>query len=192
GSAGARFGVVRTTLGRLAARLAAPDLASRGCVPVTELGLLAVTARAAHRLAAGRVFTYFGPVADRPGFSPALARTLEELAMGGVTSEGLRGLPQGGADLARLAEALADELSRDGLADRAAISRAAVSAATSVPAPHPVGLPVLLLDLPIGSAAEESLVAALVRSADAVLASAAAGDASSIARLERALGCKAE
>src|SRR5262249_35717199 len=72
------------------------------------------------------------------------------------------------------------------------IYRAAVSAATSVPAPHPVGLPVLLLDLPIGSAAEESLVAALVRSADAVLASAAAGDASSIARLERALGCKAE
>src|SRR5215472_11508773 len=73
GPVGARFGVVRTTLGRLAARLAAPDLAARGCVPVTELGLLAVAARAAHRLAAERAFTYFAPVADRPGFPPALA-----------------------------------------------------------------------------------------------------------------------
>jgi RecB family exonuclease len=192
GPVGARFGVMRTTLGRLAARLGAPDLAARGCVPVTELGLLAVAARAAHRLAAERAFTYFAPVADRPGFPPALARTLEELAMGNVTAEALRGLPQGGADLARLAEAVADELSRDGLADRAAIYRAAVAAAMNVPAPHPVGLPVLLLDLPLASAAEESLVEALIRSAGAVFASAAAGDASSIARLERALGCEAE
>src|SRR5262249_34295430 len=155
--------------------------------PVTELGLLAVAARAAHRLAAEHAFTYFGPVADRPGFPPALARTLEELAMGRVTSEELRELPQGGGDLARLAEAVTEELSRDGLADRAALYRTAVTAAARVPAPHPVGLPVLLLDVPLASAAEESLVAAVVRSAVAVFASAPAGDASSIVRLERAL-----
>src|SRR5262249_49376764 len=192
GPAGARFGVVRITLGRLAARLAASDLAARGCVPVTELGLLAVAARAAHRLAAERAFTYFGPLVDGPGFGPALARALEGLAMGGVTFEELRGLPQGGPDLARLAEAVADELSRDGLADRAALYHAAVTAAARVPAPHPVGLPVLLLDVPLTSAAEEALVAAFARSADAVFASAPAGDASSIVRLERALGCEAE
>jgi len=192
GAAGARFGVVRTTLSRLAARLAAPHLAARGCVPVTELGLLAVAARAVHRLAAEGVFTYFGPVADRPGFPRALARTLEELAMGDVTSEALGRLPQGGADLARLAEAVADELARDGLADRAALYRAAVAAAANVPSPHPVGLPLLLLDLPLASEAEEALVASLAGHADAVFASAAAGDASSIGRLERAIRCEAE
>src|SRR5215468_537440 len=42
GPVGARFGVVRTTLGRLATRLAAPGLAAAGRAPVTELGLLAV------------------------------------------------------------------------------------------------------------------------------------------------------
>jgi ATP-dependent helicase/nuclease subunit B len=192
GPAGARFGVVRTTLARLAARLAAPHLAARGCVPVSELGLLAVAARAVHRLDAESVFTYFGPVADRPGFPRALARTLEELAMGGVTAEALGRLPNGGADLARLAGAVADELRRDGLADRAALYRAAVAAAASAPPPHPVGLPVLLLDLPLASEAEEALVAAVARRAAAVLATAVAGDASSVCRLERALGCDAE
>ena len=192
GPAGARFGVVRTTLGRLAARLAAPHLAARGCVPVSELGLLAVAARAVHRLDADGAFTYFAPVADRPGFPPALARTLEELAMGGVDAESLRRLPLGGADLARLAEAVADELSRDGLADRASLFRAAVAAAASDPPPRPVGLPVLLLDVPLASEAEEALVAALARSSEAVFASAAAGDATTIARLERALVCGAQ
>jgi RecB family exonuclease len=192
GSGGARFGVVRTTLGRLAARLAEPHLAARGCAPVTDLALLAVAARAVHRLAAESAFTYFTPVADRPGFPPALARTLEELAMNGVDSEALRRLPQGGPDLARLAEAVADELARDGLADRAALYHAAVAAAAGAPPPHPIGLPVLLLDLPLASAAEEALVAALVRPATAVFACAAAGDTGSIVRLERALGCTAE
>src|SRR5262249_21468648 len=64
GPAGARFGVVRTTLGRLAMRLAAPGLASDGRAPVTELGLLAVAARAVYRLNAEGALGYFGPVAD--------------------------------------------------------------------------------------------------------------------------------
>src|SRR4029450_100046 len=50
GGACARFGVARTTLGRLATRLAAPTLAGRGLAPVSDLGLLAVVARAVHRL----------------------------------------------------------------------------------------------------------------------------------------------
>src|SRR5262247_119387 len=104
GPAGARFGVARTTLGRLAAGLAADRRA-----PVTELGLLAVTARAVHRLSAA--LGYFGPVADRPGFAPALTRTLDELAMNGIRGESLRRLSHGGPDLALLAEAVGDELS---------------------------------------------------------------------------------
>ena len=103
GAAGARFGIVRTTLGRLATQLAAPGLAAEGRAPVTDLGLLAVAASAVHRLHAESALAYFGPVADRPGFTPALARTLEELAMNRVPAEKLRKLPHGGPDLAQLA-----------------------------------------------------------------------------------------
>src|SRR5262245_38696079 len=61
GEAGARFGVVRTTLGRLAARLAAADLAASARAPVTDLALLAVVTRAVHRLAREGAFTCFAP-----------------------------------------------------------------------------------------------------------------------------------
>src|SRR5262245_5774525 len=191
GQAGARFGVVRTTLGRLAARLAAAELAASARAPVTDLALLAVVTRAVHRLAREGAFTYFSPVADRPGFPPALVRTLDELAMNGVAPGALRRLPQGGPDLARLAEAVTEELGRDGLADRAAVYAAARTAVAGTPPPRPIGLPVLLLDVPAGSEREEALIAAIARRAPAVLATAADGDARSIARLERALGCSA-
>jgi ATP-dependent helicase/nuclease subunit B len=192
GTVGARFGVARTTLGRLAASLAAPALAARGLAPVSDLGLLAVAARTVHRLAADRAFSYFAPVADRPGFPPAVVRTLDELAMNGVMPAALRDLPLGGADLARLVDAVGAELTRDGLADRGMVFAAARAVAEEPVPPRPVGLPVALLDLPVGSAAEEALVAAIARRAPAVLATAAAGDAASIVRLERALGVEAE
>src|SRR5262245_49366383 len=189
GSAGARFGVVRTTLGRLATQLAALGLAQDGRAPVTELGRLAVAARAVHRLHAEGALGYFAPVADRPGFTPALARTLEELAMNRVPADKLRRLSHGGPDLAQLAEAVAGELARDGLADRAAVFAAAVAAVHEARAPRPVGLPILLLDVPSACEAEEALVAALARRAPAVLATAVEGDETRGSRLGRALDC---
>lgn len=188
GPAGARFGIVRTTLARLAARLAAPVLAAASRAPVTDVGLLAVAVRAVHRLAAEDAFTYFAPVADRPGFPPAVARTLDELAMNSVAPDALRRLPLGGSDLARLAETVAAELARDGLADRATVFATAAGEVAGERPPHPVGLPVLLLDLPVGGAVEETLVAAIAGRSPAVLATAAAGDAPAIAALARALG----
>src|SRR5262249_34547642 len=71
-AAGARFGTTRMTLDRLAARLATPALASTGRAPASGLSLVAVAARAVHRLGAG--LPYFAPVAARPGFPPAGAR----------------------------------------------------------------------------------------------------------------------
>ena len=63
-------------------------LARDGRVPVTDLGFVAVTARAVHRLLAENAFEYYEPVADRPGFPPAVARTLGELRMNGVEARG--------------------------------------------------------------------------------------------------------
>src|SRR5262249_35937320 len=91
-----------------------------------------------------------------------------------------------------LAEGVAAELARAGLADRATVFAAAARAAQAARPPHPLGLPVLLLDVPLGSAVEETLVAAIARRASAVLAVAPAGDVASIARFERALAVAAE
>jgi hypothetical protein len=73
---GARFGIVRTTFARLASRLAARGLAAAGSVPATPLALVAVAARAVHRLRSEGALPHFAEVAGRPGFPAAVVRTL--------------------------------------------------------------------------------------------------------------------
>src|SRR3989449_10125906 len=86
-----------------------------------------------------------------------------------------------------LAGRVARELEEAGLADRAIVFEAAVAAATADPPPHPLGLPVLLLDLPVLTACEAELVAALARAAPEGLATAPAGDGRWLGRLGTAL-----
>ena len=165
----ASFGWIRLTPGRLAGLLAAPLLAQRKLSPVSSLGLEAVCARVLHALrgSLGR----FEPVSGRPGLSRALSRSLQEVRLAGVRPEG---------DLGRIVGAVEEELLRSGLADRAEVFRLAAEAAHEW-----LGLPALLLDLPLASALEERLFARL---RGPVLATAPAGDARAIERLGRALG----
>ena len=189
---GALFGVLRLTLSRLAGLLAARALAAEQRTPASGLSLDAVAARAVHMLAADGALRYFAPVADRPGFPRAVARTVDELRMNGVSAAALRRLAAAGADLAALAERIEHELAAAALADRAAVFAAALAVAGGKPPPHPVGLPLLLLDLPVDTAHEAALVAALAARAPAVLATGVAGDERTLARLERGLGCGRE
>src|SRR2546425_6541667 len=76
---GTRFGVVRFTVDRLAARIAEPVMARRGLIPVTSLSLTAVVTRAVHRLLEAGALTRFAAVARRPGFAHPVVRPLEEL-----------------------------------------------------------------------------------------------------------------
>ena len=191
-AAGARFGLVRSTLGRLAAGLAVRALAAQGLVPPPRLSIAAVVARAVHRLAGEKRLGRFAAVAEHPGLPGAVERTLGELRLAGVDPRRLRNLGGAGADLATLMDAVAEELAADRLADHAVVLETACAVARERKPPPPVGLPLLLLDVPIGSAAEEALVAALARRAPSVLATAAAGDARSRAALERALECDAD
>ena len=186
---GARFGSVRLTLDRLAVRLATPALARDQRTPATALSLSAVAARAVHLVLGERGLGYFTPVADRPGFPLAVARTLAELRMNRVAPEALAALGAVGRDLGELAGRVARELEEARLADRAIVFEAAVAAVGADPPPHPVGLPLLLLDLPVTSACEAQLIALLAASAPDVLATAPAGDGRSLERLEAALGC---
>ncbi|MEB2285090.1 MAG: PD-(D/E)XK nuclease family protein [Myxococcales bacterium] len=187
GAGGARFGLARATLDRVAGLLAAPALAARRCVPGSALSLAAIAARAAHRLRTADRLRYFGPVADRPGFPLAVARTLAELRANGVTPAMLETLPLVGADLALLATAVAAELDAAGLGDRAAVFAAAAAAVDASPPPPFVGVPTLLLDVPVASACEAALVAALARRAPALIATVPLGDDRSCDLLAEAL-----
>jgi len=188
---GARFGIERATLRGLASRLAAPALAEARRTPAALLALTAVAARAVHEAHAG--LAHFAPVAGRPGFPPALARTFDELRLHGVAPDAVAALPRIGSDLVALIAAVERELALGGLADGAFVLDAAVAAASATPAPHPVGLPLLLLDVAVESPAAEALLATLAaRASGTVFATAPAGDERGIARLARALGVAPE
>ena len=188
----ARFGLLRLTLDRLAANLAAPILSETGRVPTTSLTLEALTARAVHLLVSEEKLSYFAPVAKRPGFPRAVARTLDELRMNAVDIQAIRRLPRGGPDLAALAECVQRELELAKLADRSAVFEAAIEGVTNASLTHRAGLPILLLDLAVTCTRESALIKALAARAPSVLATAARGDTRTIGMLQRALGCKAE
>src|SRR5216117_2554954 len=88
-SRGAWFGAKRLNVNGLAARLAQRALAASGSAPATKLSFTAVVAHAIHSLNADHKLNYFAPVATRPGFPVAVARTLEELRMNEVTADRL-------------------------------------------------------------------------------------------------------
>ncbi len=190
-AAGSRFGLIRHTLNQLAAVLAAPVLAGEARVPASGLVLTAVAARAVHLLMAQRGLSYFEPVATKPGFPIAVARTLEELRMNAAESGAIARLERGGPDLAALSSRTDRELADARLADRAAVFAAAIEATQSTTPPRGVGLPLLVLDVPLTSSLEARLIAELSMRAPAVFATAARGDGQTIIHLERALRCKA-
>ena len=160
---GAAFGWRRFTLGRLAATVAAEAMAERGLSPLSPLGVEAVCARVVHQLR-GRLGR-FDPVAHQPGLPRALSRTLQETRLAGARP---------GGDLGRVLEAYEAELRRGGLADRAEVFRLALEAESPL-----LGLPAVLVDLPLRASLEERFLARL---SGPVLAASPASDADRIAR----------
>jgi hypothetical protein len=130
-SKGTWFGIKRFTLNGLAAHLARPMLAESGHASASGLSFIAVAARVIHTLQLDGKLSYFAPVADRPGFPVAVGRTLEELRMNEVDMQAIARLERGGSDLARIAQAVEQELDESKLADRATIFRAAIDALRS-------------------------------------------------------------
>jgi RecB family exonuclease len=180
------------TLDQLAARLASHALARRGLAPATTLAIQAVCARTVHLLVREKQLAHFAGVAGRPGFPVALARTFDELRLNRIGADALRRLTRGGEDLATLIIRIEAELGQAGLADRAVRYEAAIEAISAGEANHPVGLPLLLLDLPVTSRVEADLIRALACQTDDAFSVAPAGDDRTIANLERALDCTAE
>ncbi len=167
---GTGFGWHRLTLGRLAAELAKLELAARDLAPAGLLPIEALCARVLHRLRGEGQLGRFAAVAEQPGMPRALARTLTELRMAGATRV------EGDPPLAAALAALADELARAKLADRAQVFELATAVAMRG-APHLLlGRPIVLLDVALRSRAEHQLVAALAARSPDVLATVPSGD----------------
>jgi len=186
-SRGALAGVHRLTLGRIVAMLAAGQMASEGLAPATALAAEAVAARAVFQLKPSGRLAWFEPVIDRPGFPRALARSLAELRLNGITADALEGLDRIGPPLAALLTQFEAELAGAHLADRAAMLAMAIAAA-SAPDYRFKQLPLALIDLTIESGRERDLIAALVASAPRVLATVPEGDDRTISALRAILG----
>jgi CRISPR/Cas system-associated exonuclease Cas4 (RecB family) len=181
---GASFGLYRFSLTQLAARLAAPLLAAQRSAPTTLLGAQAVSARALFEAGREEGLSYFQPVQSTPGFPRALARTLEELRLASIPASDVRGLPDGGRDLAGLLERFQEEYENASAVDRSAFLRTAARAAEAAGAPY-VGYPLVMLDVPIADAAEHAVIAAFAGRSSNALATVPAGDSATRARLAR-------
>jgi len=178
---GATFGIHRLTLGRLAARLAAIDLAKRGLAPASMLATLAVVNRAITDALAHGQLDYFTPVAKTPSFSRTLGATLTELRTDGIQPRDIPVTDPRSHDLQVLLQLYQQHLESSGIADHADVL---YSAARSVRENQEVSRSLLVLvDVPISSRAEEALVVELVRHAKRSFASVPMGDT----RAERAL-----
>src|SRR4249920_2015027 len=174
---GATFGITRFSLTELAARAAASYPAEGRRITGTQAGAEAVAAHAVFDALAAGVLGYFEPVARMPGFPKALARTLHELRLAGVrTTDHSHRMGPAQADLFRLLDRVESEMSRAGVDDRAALFHLAAAACRAGHV-RAAKLPMILLDVPLDSRAEQQFAAALIAGSPDVLATVPEGDA---------------
>ena len=192
--AGATFGITRFSLTEIAARSAAASAGVGRRVPGTQAGAEAVAARAVFDALAAGELAYFEPVARMPGFPKALARTLHELRLAGIRTkdqplrpdQGPGTKAQGLPDLFTLLARVEAELDRSSVDDRAALFGLA-AAACRAGLVRWTRMPILLLDVPLDSRAEQEFAAALIAESPDVLATVPDGDALALTAL-RAMG----
>jgi CRISPR/Cas system-associated exonuclease Cas4 (RecB family) len=164
---GATIGLHRFSLTQLAARLAAPILASQELAPSPYLATEAVAARAAFDARRDEVLDYFEPVAGMPGFARALARTLQEIRLAFVDGDRLGSLPLGGPDLSELLTRFDQQFAAASATDRATLFDTATRALQAGGRQKDGRLllaaaPLLLLDVPLDSPVEFAFVRALL------------------------------
>ena len=166
------FGAFRFGLFVLAQHLARPELAARELRTLTPAARLAAVVRIIHRARRGGELGRFEAAAEGPGLAVRLASTFDELRLAGVTAD------EAGAreeSLGRLYGAYLETLAEVKLADRAETFESARRAITNG-AGLPVGLPLLLLDVPLVDRTSRRFAAALAAAASEVFLTLPEGD----------------
>jgi len=186
---GVTFGLHRASFMELAVRLATAELAPLGVAPATALGVEAVAARVTFEALREGALAYFTPVARFPGFARAVAATLGELRLAQVDTGALDGRDGPARDVAELARRFERQLEAAKLADRTHLLILAARAVAQGALEPLARMPMVLLDVSIGGAAERGLVEALAAVSPAVLATVPAGDDATLDAL-RSLGAR--
>ena len=172
GRQGGLFGAFRFGLFVLAQQLARPELAARELRTLTPAARLAAVVRIIHRARRGGQLGRFEAAAEGPGLAVRLASTFDELRLAGVTAEEVGAAEE---SLGRLYGAYLETLAEVKLADRAETFESARRAITNG-AGLPVGLPLLLLDVPLVDQASRRFAAALAAAASEVFLTLPEGD----------------
>lgn len=176
----AAFGLHRFSLTQFASHLARRTLADDGRVAITRLAQEAMAASATFEVVQGGGLPYFKPVAGFPGFARSVAATIAELRLAGVSDTELSNAGVSARDVARLLSTFGEQLDAQHASDLADLFAVASATAEANGAPLR-GAPLVLLDLPIRSAAEEAFVRSVIASRDEVCATVLAADGPTIA-----------
>ena len=188
---GAAFGWHRLTLSKLAFTIAAPILAARGLTPLSRIGAAALVARLVHRMNVEGRLSHYRSVATTPGFPRAVAGVIAELRLARIS---LEAIGASAPDLKPLIEAYEIELEEAGLTDWPGVLALASEAASAVGGKRPrlIGLPMLLLDVPVRNEAEFVFVGSLTAATTDVLATAPTADQATLRRLRDRLRAQIE
>jgi len=178
---GATFGITRSSVAELVAKLAVPALARQGLTPSAPLSDEAVSARVTDDLIKKDKLAYFAPVAEMPGFPRALSRTLGELRMAAIDPSRLSG-HDANNDLSALLARAIEERKRAGAVDYATMLATATEELQSNRS-QLGGKTVVLLDVAIGSKAESGFIDAVIAAAGSVIATIPSGDRATLEHL---------
>ena len=155
-------------------------------VPLGALGIQAVANRAIHKLSEVGALGRYAKLTSGPGFARAIANVITELRLEQIEPDALtRVVP----DLRPLLQAYERELADHGFTDWPGVLRLAASAAADRGYRHQLlGLPTLLLDVPVTTASDLAIVRALCSRTPEMLVTVPANDATTLARLRTGLG----
>src|SRR6516162_6781498 len=182
----ASFGYHRLTFGQLASALARPVLAAQRTVPLAALGIQAVANRTIHKLSEVGELGRYAKLTSGPGFARAIANVITELRLEQIKPDALAHVSP---DLCPLLQAYERELAEHGFTDWPGVIHVAVAAVTNAGCRHQLlGLPTLLLDVPLTTASDVALVRALCARSPEMLVTVPAMDSVTLARLPSDLG----
>jgi CRISPR/Cas system-associated exonuclease Cas4 (RecB family) len=185
------LGIQRLTLTQLAASLAAPRLAELALKPASRLAIEALTTRVIAAAEGDHDIPYFSPVAGTPGLGPAVAATLTELRLAGVDVAELAASGAPGRDLAALWKSFEDDRAEEGLADLAVVFDLAVEVLDQDLQHESLGIPLLILDVPLPTKAHRELLRRVAARATDVLALGLTGDEAGLRVLSELVGAPA-
>lgn len=154
---GAAFGWHRASWTQLAKAAATPLSMQGGLTPITRVGSDALVAGVVHRLRQDRKLGRYEAVSEMPGFRRAVSQVINELRMARVHPERLA---QVAPDLAPFLSQYEAELLNGGYSDAATVFALAIDAAKAGRY-RLLGLPTLLVDVPIANRMELEFAEAL-------------------------------